>query len=224
MHFRTAILESHKPPVAARPAGFDGAANVARPRQFDDRAVRDATVRRFWSRGYEATSIRDLIEETGITAASLYNAFGDKRALFCMALEHYVASGIGERIGRYESLPPRQAIRAFFQEVVSRSLSDRERKGCMVVNSALELAPHDVELREVIAAVLLRVEKFFLGCIRAGQADGTIMRSIPARNLARHLVAVLLGLRVLARVSPERALLEGAVGPALALLEPTGAE
>ena len=197
---------------------------MARPRQFDEEAVRDAAIQCFWSRGYEATSIKDLIEETGITTASLYNAFGDKRALFRMALDHYIESGIGERIRRFESLSPREAIRAFFEEIVSRSLTDREHKGCMVVNSALELAPHDREFREIISSVLDRLEAFFLKCIRAGQADGTITRSVSARNLAQHLMAVLMGVRVLARVRPEKALLEGTIKPALALLGRTESE
>lgn len=194
---------------------------MARPRQFDEEAVRAAAIRCFWSRGYVATSIKELLEETEITAASLYNAFGDKRALFRMAFDRYVESGIGERIRRFESLPPREAIRAFFEEIVSRSLNDRDHKGCMVVNSALELAPHDREFREIISSVLDRLEAFFLKCIRAGQADGTITRSVSARNLARHLMAVLMGVRVLARVRPEKALLEGAIKPALALLDRT---
>src|SRR5262245_24509956 len=113
---------------------------MARPREFDDEAVLDAAIQCFWSRGYEATSVKDLIGKTGITAASLYNAFGDKRTLFRSALDHYVEDGIGERIRRCEIRPPREAIGAFFEEILSRSLSDRERKGCMLVNSALELA------------------------------------------------------------------------------------
>ncbi|MGH8143897.1 MAG: TetR/AcrR family transcriptional regulator [Steroidobacteraceae bacterium] len=197
---------------------------MARPRQFDDEAVRDTAVRCFWNRGFEATSIKDLIDETGIAAASLYNAFGDKRALFRMALDHYVERGIGERIRRFESMPPRKAIGAFFQDVLDRSLSDLERKGCMVVNCALELAPHDTEFCGIISGALGRIEGFFLKCIRAGQADGTITRSVPARGLAHHLLAVLVGVRVLARVRPEKALLEGAVGPAMALLDAGGAE
>lgn len=197
---------------------------MARPRQFDEEAVRDTTVRCFWSRGFEATSIKDLIEETGITAASLYNAFGDKRALFRMALDHYVERGIGERIRRFEPLPPREAVGAFLEDILRRSLSDPEHKGCMVVNSALELAPHDTEFREIIAGVLDRIEMFFLRCIKAGQASGTITRSVSARSLAHHLLAVLMGVRVLARVRPEKALLEGAIRSALALLDRTGTE
>jgi TetR/AcrR family transcriptional repressor of nem operon len=192
---------------------------MARPREFDEEVVLDAAVQCFWSRGYEATSVKDLIGKTGITAASLYNAFGDKRALFHTALDHYVEASIGERIRRCETLPPRKAIAAFFDEILRRSLCDREHKGCMLVNSALEMAPHDVEFQKIIAGVLHRIEKFFLKCIKAGQANGVITRSMTAENLARHLLAVLMGVRVLARVRPERALLEGAVAPALAMLD-----
>jgi TetR/AcrR family transcriptional regulator, transcriptional repressor for nem operon len=192
---------------------------MARPREFDDEVVLDAAIQCFWSRGYEAISVKDLIGKTGITAASLYNAFGDKRALFRTALNQYVKGSIGERIRRCETRPPREAIGAFFEEILNRSLSDRERKGCMLVNSALEMAPHDVAFQRSIASVLDRIETFFLNCIKAGQADGTITRSIPAEDLAHHLLGMLMGVRVLARVRPERALLEGAVAPALALLD-----
>jgi TetR/AcrR family transcriptional regulator, transcriptional repressor for nem operon len=192
---------------------------MARPREFDEEIVLDAAVQCFWRRGYEATSVKDLIGKTGITAASLYNAFGDKRALFRTALDHYVEASIGERIGRCETLPPREAIAAFFDEILKRSLGDREHKGCMLVNAALEMAPHDREFQQIIAGVLNRIETFFLASIKAGQANGTITRSMTAENLARHLLAVLMGVRVLARARPERALLEGAVAPALALLD-----
>ena len=62
---------------------------MARPREFDERAVLDAAVQCFWARGYEATSVRDLAQGMGLTSASLYNAFGDKRSLYRRALDHY---------------------------------------------------------------------------------------------------------------------------------------
>jgi TetR/AcrR family transcriptional repressor of nem operon len=191
---------------------------MARPREFDESAVLDAAIQCFWSRGYEATSVKDLIDETGITAASLYNAYGDKRGLFRTALDRYVDSSIAGRMQRCAALPPREAIEAFFAEILSRSLSDREHKGCMLVNSALEMAPHDPEFQRIIARVLTRIEKFFLDCIERGQAAGTIARAMSADQLARHLLGVLLGVRVLARVRPERTLLEGVIAPALGLL------
>jgi TetR/AcrR family transcriptional regulator, transcriptional repressor for nem operon len=194
---------------------------MARPREFDETAVLDAAVYRFWLRGYEATSVRELAQSMGMTGASLYNAFGDKRTLFRRALAHYVERSFGDRVSRFEAtLPPKEAIAAFFREIVSRSLSDKERKGCLLVNSALEVAPHDPDFREAIADVLVQVEAFFRRCVMVGQRSGEISKAQSAVDLARLLLATLLGIRVLARSRPERALLEGVVRPALALLEP----
>src|SRR5579871_6171429 len=81
---------------------------MARPREFDEAAVLDAAIERFWLRGYEATSVRDLADEMNIAGASLYNTFGDKRSLYERALNRYLDSTFRERIRRLEpSLPPR---------------------------------------------------------------------------------------------------------------------
>lgn len=193
---------------------------MARPREFEEKAVLDAAVQRFWARGYEATSMRDLAAAMGMTGASLYNAFGDKRTLYRRALDHYVESSVGDRILRIEgNVPPRAAITAFFDEIIERSLNDPQRKGCMLVNSALELAPHDPEFGRAISEVTLRIEAFFQRCVTAGQQDGTVTRALPAEDLARHLLALLFGLRSLSRVRPERALLEGMLRPAHTLLD-----
>ncbi|HZD77382.1 MAG TPA: TetR/AcrR family transcriptional regulator [Acidobacteriaceae bacterium] len=193
--------------------------SMARPREFNEAAVLDAAMQCFWAHGYESTSIKDLIEKTGLTAASLYNAYGDKRAMFRTALDHYIEKSIGARLQRSEALPPLDAIRMFFDDILRRSLGDRERKGCMIVNGALELAPHDREFRETIVQTLGQLEAFFLNCIERGQADGTITSSQSAVSLAQHLLGVLMGVRVLARVRPERSLLEGVIATALAFLE-----
>lgn len=192
---------------------------MARPREFDEVAVLHAAIQCFWSGGYEATSVRHLVEKTGMTSASLYNAFGNKRSLYNRALEQYVEESIADRIRRCEELAPREAIGQFFAEILRRSLGDRHRKGCMLVNAAVDMAPHDPDFQKVVAGVLVHIERFFLSCIRVGQADGTITRSLPAERLAQHLLGVLMGVRVLARVRPERALLEGVVAPALAILD-----
>jgi TetR/AcrR family transcriptional regulator, transcriptional repressor for nem operon len=198
---------------------------MARPREFDEAAVLKSAIKCFWTRGYEATSVRDLAERMGITSASLYNAFGDKRSLYRAALDQYVAESFGDRMARFEGrLPPRQAIGAFFEEIIERSLDDKQRKGCMLINSSVEVAPHDREFRRVIADVLVQVEGFFHRCVDAGQRNGTIATIQPADDLARLLLGVLVGIRVLTRSRPERELLEGLVRPALALLDHREAE
>ena len=125
----------------------------------------------------------------------------------------------GNVSGRLESsLSPLAAIRAFFDEIIRRSMTDRERRGCMLVNSALEMAPHDQEFRKAIANELACIEDFFRRCVDAGQRDGTTSRSQPPEQLAKMLLTVLLGIRVLARTRPHQELLEGAASAALAFL------
>jgi TetR/AcrR family transcriptional repressor of nem operon len=193
---------------------------MARPRTFEEAAAVEAAMNCFWRRGYEATSVRDLCAAMGIAGTSLYNAFDDKRSLFIRALERYMDGATRERIGRLEkSLAPKDAIRRFIGDIVERSVNDRDRRGCFLINSALEVAPHDRELGAEIAQRLGEIEAFFRRAIKAGQADGTIPADRDARDLARLLLGILLGIRVLARAKPDRALLEGMARPALALLD-----
>jgi TetR/AcrR family transcriptional repressor of nem operon len=192
---------------------------MARPREFDEVTALEAAIECFWHRGYEATSVRDLADKMGISGPSLYNAYGDKRALFAQALDRYVDHSARALIKRLESsLPPRQAVRRFIEEIIERSVNDRERRGCFLINSALEVAPHDKQLGALIADRLAEIEAFFYRSIKAAQAEGAIRQDRVAKDLARLLLGVLLGIRVLARSKPERALLEGVARPALALL------
>ena len=195
---------------------------MGRPREFDETEVLETAMRCFWDHGYEATSVRDLAGQMNITGASLYNAFGDKRALYRRALDHYVHGTVRERIGRLEaSLPPLAALRAFFDEVVERSARDPHHRGCMLVNAALEIGPHDAELRRAVTDELAFIMAFFRRCVSTGQADGTITSPQPADVLAQLLLSVLMGVRVLARTDLGRAALEAAAGSALATLTAT---
>jgi TetR/AcrR family transcriptional repressor of nem operon len=193
---------------------------MARPREFNEADAVQSAMNCFWQRGYEATSMRDLGASMGMSAPSLYNAFGDKQRLFARALERYLDRNARDLVHRLESsLPPKEAIQQFFAEIIDHSINDRERKGCFLVNSALEVAPHQRELGAMIAKQFGEIEAFFKRCILAAQADGTTPRGLDASDTARLLLGVLLGVRVLARSAPSRSLLEGVVRPALALLD-----
>jgi TetR/AcrR family transcriptional repressor of nem operon len=192
---------------------------MPRPREFDEPTVLEAAMRCFWNRGFEQTSIRDLAGEMGITSASLYNAFGDKRSLYRRVLDYYLEQSVRDRVARLSPLPPFSALRAFFDEIVERSVIDKQRRGCMLVNSALELAPHDPEFQKLVADEMIFIESFFLRCVAAAQEEGTITTRRPADELAKLLLSVLLGIRVLARTRPQRAVLESAANGALGLLK-----
>lgn len=191
---------------------------MARPREFDEDTVLDAAMQCFWAGGFEATSTRDLAERMRMTPASIYNAFGDKRALFRRALDHYIAQTLHKRIARVEGCPsPGAAITQFFSDVVERSLDDPQRRGCLLVNSTVE-ASHDTEMREALAGELDQYEAFFRRILAAAQAAGEATTAVSAEDGARQLLTTVLGIRVLCRVRPDRDLLAGAANAALTLL------
>ena len=193
---------------------------MARPREFNEVTALEAAIDCFWHRGYEATSVRDLADKMGLSAPSLYNAYGDKHALFVQALEHYLDQSARALIKQLEnSLPPKQAVRRFIEEIIEHSVSDQERRGCFLINSALDVAPHDRELGAFVAVRFAEIEAFFYRSIKTAQSEGDVPRDRVAEDLARLLLGALLGIRVLARSKPERALLEGVARPALALLD-----
>lgn len=153
----------------------------------------------------------------GLGQASIYNAFGDKRTLFTQCLDRYLDANMRARIARVEkTLPPRQAIETFLAEIVERSLDSR--LGCLLANAALEVAPHDADIAAAVAERMGELEAFFRRCVIAGQRDGSISPDIAASDAARLLLTTVMGLRVLARGYPKRAVLEGAARQALSLL------
>lgn len=180
----------------------------------------EAAMSCFHKRGYEGTTVRDLAAEMGIAGPSLYNAFSDKRSLFRKALERYMQQHARAYMAAMESTyAPKEAIRAFLTRIVENSLDDPERRGCLLVNSALEIAPHDPEIGAEIVERLGEVEAFYRRSIKAAQADGTVPLDRNPEDLARLLLGVTIGIRVLARSKPDRKLLEGMARPALALLD-----
>lgn len=190
---------------------------MPRPREFDEGVVLDAAMRCFWADGFAGTSVRDLGDAMGLGQASVYHAFGDKRALFTQCLDRYLDANMRARIARVESsLPPRQAIETFLMEIVERSLENR--LGCLLANAALEVAPHDPGIALVVAERMGELEAFFRRCVVAGQRDGGISPDIDPADTARLFLTTVMGLRVLARGFPNRAVLEGAARQALSVL------
>jgi TetR/AcrR family transcriptional regulator, transcriptional repressor for nem operon len=211
------------PPQSTRKRSqvFTFQGNMARPREFDETAVLNAATELFWSRGFEAASSRELADRMGLTTASLYNAYSDKRTLYRQVLERYASDALG---WCGESLagdkPAFEAFQAFFSALAREGTADPHRKGCLIVNAGLETAPHDPEFKAIVAGVFRRLERMFRDCVVRGQAEGSVTRAQSADDLARVLLGVMLGMRVLARTRPERALLEGVARTATEMLKP----
>ena len=193
---------------------------MARLKSFDEQRALDRAVDCFWRRGYQATSVRELAGTMGIGGTSLYNAYGDKRALFVRCLARYANRSSRERMARMEEQhAPKQAVRAFLGEIIERSLKDPDGKGCLLVNSALDVAPHDADIAAAVAGHLGEIREFFRRNIEAARRSGDVPKTADADALSGHLLGVVMGIRVLARISRDRDLMEDIARPALALLD-----
>ena len=173
---------------------------MARTKEFDPDAALQRALELFWERGYEATSMADLVEHLGVARASIYATFGGKHELYLKALERYVRVGDpASSTALSQPGPALPAVRALVERVRRRSRrATSDRRGCMVVNTAVELAPHDPrdgpagrgELGPPGDRADLGADPG-AGAGRAGRRTG-----IP-RALARFLLVLLQGMRVL---------------------------
>jgi len=185
-------------------------------KQFDVNEVLERAMHAFWNRGYEATSVQDLVECTGINRGSIYGTYGDKHALFLAALRRYDQKIRHELLTNLESrYTPREAIRQVFLSFSDHATESGDNPGCFLTNTALELAAHDGDVREIVAHGQKELEDFFARMIREGQDKDQIPARIRPRQAARGLLATLQGLVVLTRSRPNRALLRAIVDDAM---------
>lgn len=168
-------------------------------KQFEREDVLEKAMQAFWQRGYDGTSMKDLIACMGLNPGSIYAAFGDKKTLFCESLDLYDAQ-TRELLARYEaSCTPRNAILAVFESLVDDVKSGRSRKACFLINSIVEAAPKDEKIEQMTNVGLANFEDFFRRMIVAGQGSGEIPEALDINKTARILIALVIGGRVLGR-------------------------
>lgn len=192
---------------------------MARQKEFNIDVALDRALDTFWCKGYAATSVQDLLDDMGLNRGSLYDTFGDKYTLFLAALDRYQRAGSADLIAALNAPgSPRAAIRRTLEIMVDEALDDPRRRGCMMVNTIIELAPHDPEVARRAAAALETMEAAFGDAIRRAIQVGELPADADAEGLAHFLASTVLGLRVLAKVTPTRSALMPVVASALAAL------
>jgi len=146
----------------------------------------------FWRQGYEATSLADLCDCTGLHKGSLYQTFGDKHQLFMKSLQHYIDCVFGDVAAAAQaSSSPLENIRSAMQTAVGRTVEDQ---GCMMINSLVELAPHDPEVKAALQAVAEREIRMMTELVAKAQAAGEITSTQDPGRLARQLMVTLAGI------------------------------
>jgi TetR/AcrR family transcriptional repressor of nem operon len=193
---------------------------MARPKEFDEEQALAAALEVFWEKGYEAASVQDLTERMGIQKASLYNTFGDKHALFVRALSAYSTETLDWYREQLERPGPlRVTLATMFREMNEGCEDDEDCRGCLCVNSAVELAPHD----PAIAALLQRhnqaQEDLFRRALERAQASGEIPAALDAVATARYLLNVIAGLGVARKGGPSQKRLDDIVRISLSILD-----
>jgi TetR/AcrR family transcriptional repressor of nem operon len=192
---------------------------VARTKEFEPEKALTRAMDLFWRRGYEATSVHDLLEEMGIGRGSMYDTFGDKRALFLAALDRFEETRVSRADEILEgSASAVEGIRRLFETTIEGLVSYEPRRGCLLANTAVELAPHDEQIARRISCYVRRTEDAFERALVRGRATGEIPADKDPKALARFLVSILHGVRVLARAGVDRDVLDDSVRTALEVL------
>jgi TetR/AcrR family transcriptional repressor of nem operon len=192
---------------------------MARPKEFERDVVLDRAMRVFWSRGYEATSIQHLVARMGVQRGSLYDTFGDKRTLFFAAIDHYDRVVTAKLLATLDD--PRSgkdAIRRFFRLKIQFAKEPGRPRGCLVTNSAAELSSRDRGTATRVGTALTKIEVAFHRAVVRAQKAGEIDPTRNPRALARFLTSSAQGLSVMAKTSPDRAVLQDIVKVILAAL------
>ena len=172
-----------------------------RPKEFDPEQIADAAMQVFWQRGYAATSIQDLVEGTGLSRSSLYNAFDSKHGLYTCALKRYQERSNANIALLAQDAPAKELVRQLLLRIVDDELDDTQRLGCLAANAALEVAGQDPEVAELVAQNFRRVEAALERVLRRGQEQGDIDPDKNPRALASFVVCTVQGLRVLGKGS-----------------------
>jgi TetR/AcrR family transcriptional repressor of nem operon len=194
---------------------------MARTREFDVEAAVGAAMELFWERGYEATSVDDLVARTGVGRGSLYAAFGSKHALYLKALDRYRCEHMAAALEALDdpAAPLLPALRRFFDALVAEAVGDAAPRGCFMVNATTERAGCDAAVAARVRENAAAMEVVLDRAVRRAQARGEVPAARDARALARFLVMAVQGLRVAAAATPSRAALGDMVAVTLAALE-----
>ncbi|MFJ5707747.1 TetR/AcrR family transcriptional regulator [Streptomyces sp. NPDC093105] len=194
---------------------------MARTKEFDPEAALQAALDLFWARGYEATSMADLVAHLGIGRASIYATFGNKHELYLKAMDRYLETrdpGLVEELSAPGPALP--AVRALVRRFATEATADGLRlSGCFVTNSAAELAPRDPVVARRVELSWEQIETLLYAALTRARAQGELPEGRDPRTLSRMLLVLLQGIRVVGKASTDPARVRDAAEEALRLLD-----
>lgn len=193
---------------------------MARTKSFNETEVLEKALNLFWTKGYSATSIQDLVDHLGINRASIYDTWGDKRNLYLESLKLYRKGSSNWLLELVRSdKPAKQIIHDFLDYIIEDSIADTEQKGCFLVNSTTELANQDQSINGLVQENRDTVIKVLTAIIDEGKQDGEITSGRASHELATYLFGVINGIRVMGQTQMEASALKNMADIAISSLD-----
>jgi TetR/AcrR family transcriptional regulator, transcriptional repressor for nem operon len=192
---------------------------MARLREFDTEQVMEAVINAFWERGYEATSLADLMEVTGLKKGSIYKAFGDKHSLFLKALQSYLDRLYSLTREVLNDVEPETAIANWFELLSDTAVNSGVNKGCFAINSTMEMAPHDSDVAKMLEYQYFRIGKLLEKAIAQGQEAKVFRQDLSSGQLTQMLLVTANGILASSRAAFLRSDLPQVTTSVLAMLK-----
>jgi TetR/AcrR family transcriptional repressor of nem operon len=190
---------------------------MARKREFNEIEALEQAMQLFWVQGYEKTSMDDLVNHMGVHRKSIYDTFGNKQELFIKALEYY-ATTIGQQMMEYMANKESalDKIKALFE--FSRISNEEQAKGCLVVNSAVELSLHDEGIAQIVRTNFNETEKVIYQLLQLGQSTGEFSSQLDLAAATKFIHNALIGIRVQLKTVKEQQELQPIIDMTLQVL------
>jgi TetR/AcrR family transcriptional regulator, transcriptional repressor for nem operon len=193
---------------------------MSRPKEFSPDDAIEKAMQVFWHKGYEATSMEDLLSAMDLNRGSLYDTFGDKRQLFLKVVDRYCTTFVGPKFSLLNQPGPGiPALRRFIHGMIEGTLADPQRRGCLIANTVMELAPHEKEIAGTLRQALKMAEDTFFKVLVRAKLQGELKHDKDPRALAGFLTTMMQGAIVMIKAGMPADVVEQTAETALSILD-----
>jgi TetR/AcrR family transcriptional repressor of nem operon len=193
---------------------------MPRPKEFNPDDAIEKAMQVFWHKGYEATSMEDLLSAMDLNRGSLYDTFGDKRQLFLKVLDRYCTTVAGSKFSLLDQPGPAlPTLRRFITGMIEGALADPQRRGCLIANTVMELAPHEKDIAGTLRQAQKMAEDTIYKVLARAKQQGELNGDQDPRTLARFLTTMMQGTIVMIKAGAPAEAVHQTVETAFSILD-----